>query len=75
MANKDAPFGFKLVGRLGSSVQNNGTTEYEIASGATVSKIIEIQGTDSSSRIVLAIRLRNSKLRQLQNSKFSENPD
>ena len=35
MANKDAPFGFKLVGRLGSSVQNNGTTEYEIASGAT----------------------------------------
>jgi|TARA_B100001057_G_scaffold487562_1_gene570484 hypothetical protein len=35
MANKDAPFGFKLVGKLGSSVQNNGTTEYEIASGAT----------------------------------------
>jgi len=35
MANKDAPFGFKLVGKLGSSVQNNGTTEYEIASGST----------------------------------------
>ena len=35
MANKDAPFGFKLVGKIGSSVQNNGTTEYEIASGAT----------------------------------------
>ena len=31
MANKDAPFGFKLVGKIGSSVQNNGTTEYEIA--------------------------------------------
>ena len=35
MANKDAPFGFKLVGKIGSSVQNNGTTEYEIASGAS----------------------------------------
>ena len=30
MANKDRTFGFKLVGKIGSSVQNNGTTEYKL---------------------------------------------
>lgn len=33
MANPDKPVGFKLVGKLGSAPQNNGTTEYLIASG------------------------------------------
>jgi len=33
MANPDKPNGFKLVGKLGSAPQNNGCTEYEIASG------------------------------------------
>ena len=35
MANKNAPFGARLVGKLGSGVANGGTTEYEIASGAS----------------------------------------
>ena len=35
MANKDAPFGFRAVGKVGSSVANGGTTEYSIATGAT----------------------------------------
>ena len=35
MANKDAPFGFRSVGKKGGAPHNNGTTEYEIASGAT----------------------------------------
>ena len=33
MANPDKPNGFKLVGKLGSAPQNNGCTEYQIASG------------------------------------------
>ena len=37
MANKDAPFGFRPVGELGSNIQNGGTTEYDILPGlATV---------------------------------------
>jgi len=35
MANKDAPFGLKPVGELGSGYNTSGTTEYKIASGAT----------------------------------------
>jgi len=35
MANKNAPFGAKVVGKLGSAPQVNGTTEYAIASGAS----------------------------------------
>ena len=35
MSNKNAPFGAKVVGKLGSGVQNGGVTEYEIASGAS----------------------------------------
>lgn len=35
MANKDAPFGFKLVGSLGSGGQNNSVHEYNIESGST----------------------------------------
>ena len=35
MSNKDAPFGARVVGKLGSGVQNGGVTEYEIASGAS----------------------------------------
>ena len=35
MANKDAPFGARLVGKLGSGVANGGMTEYEIATGAS----------------------------------------
>lgn len=31
MANKDAPFGFRPVGELGSSINNSGTTRYQIA--------------------------------------------
>jgi len=31
MANKDAPFGFRPVGELGSDIQNGGTTQYRIA--------------------------------------------
>ena len=31
MANKDAPFGFRPVGELGSNIQNGGTTRYQIA--------------------------------------------
>ena len=30
MANKDAPFGFRPVGELGSSINNSGTTKYRI---------------------------------------------
>jgi len=33
MANKDAPFGFRPVGELGSGIQNGGTSKYKIASG------------------------------------------
>jgi hypothetical protein len=33
MANPDKPNGFKLVGKLGGSIQNNGVQNYEIASG------------------------------------------
>ena len=33
MANPDKPNGFKLVGKLGGSVQNNGVQNYTIASG------------------------------------------
>ena len=33
MANKDAPFGFRAVGELGSNIQNGGTSKYLIASG------------------------------------------
>ena len=35
MANKNAPFGARVVGKLGSAPQNGGTTEYSIASGAS----------------------------------------
>ena len=35
MANKDAPFGFRSVGKLGGGVANGGVTEYSIATGAT----------------------------------------
>ena len=33
MANKDAPFGLRAVGKLGSSVNNEGTSKYQILSG------------------------------------------
>ena len=33
MANKDAPFGLRPVGELGSDVNNGGTSKYLIASG------------------------------------------
>jgi len=35
MANKNAPFGARLVGKLGSGIANGGMTEYKIASGAS----------------------------------------
>ena len=35
MANKDAPFGLKPSSKLGSSYNNEGVTEYKIASGAS----------------------------------------
>ena len=35
MSNKDAPFGMRLVGKLGSGVANNGLTEYKLASAAS----------------------------------------
>ena len=35
MANKDAPFGLKPVGIVGSGDNTQGTTEYKIASGAS----------------------------------------
>ena len=35
MANKNAPFGLRPVGELGSSYNTSGTTEYSIASGAS----------------------------------------
>jgi len=35
MANKNAPFGLKPVGELGSGYNTSGTTEYSIASGAS----------------------------------------
>jgi hypothetical protein len=35
MANKDAPFGLRPVGELGSEIQNGGTSKYKIASGET----------------------------------------
>ena len=30
MANKDAPFGFKAIGGMGSSYESQGTSRYEI---------------------------------------------
>ena len=33
MANKDAPFGLRPVGELGSEIQNGGTSKYLITSG------------------------------------------
>jgi len=35
MANQDAAFGLKPLGKLGSNVNSEGTTEYSIASGAS----------------------------------------
>jgi len=35
MANKDAPFGFRPVGELGSEVNTGGTSKYLIASGSS----------------------------------------
>ena len=35
MSNKNAPFGARVVGKLGSGVANGGMTEYKIASGAS----------------------------------------
>ena len=35
MANKDAPFGLRPVGELGSSIQNAGTTRYPIEDNLT----------------------------------------
>ena len=35
MANKNAPFGFRAVGKLGSDINNSGTSKYKIASGET----------------------------------------
>ena len=35
MANKNAPFGARLVGKLGSGIANGGMTEYVIATGAS----------------------------------------
>ena len=64
MANKDAPFGFRSVGKKGGGVANGGVTEYEIASGATGNifsgdpvKMVQQQlcweySEDASSRIV-----------------------
>jgi hypothetical protein len=33
MANQDAPFGFRAVGKVGGGVSNQGQTEYSIANG------------------------------------------
>jgi hypothetical protein len=35
MSNQNAPFGLKSVGKIGSSYNNEGVTEYKIASGAS----------------------------------------
>jgi len=35
MANKDAPFGLRPVGKLGSNINNEGTSKYQIVSGET----------------------------------------
>ena len=35
MANKDAPFGLRPVGELGSNIQNAGTTKYRIANATS----------------------------------------
>ena len=35
MANLDQPFGFRAVGKLGSDINNEGTSKYKIASGET----------------------------------------
>ena len=35
MANKDAPFGLKPIGKVGQNADNNGLTEYDIAASAT----------------------------------------
>ena len=35
MANKDAPFGLRPVGKLGSSINNEGTSKYRIANGTS----------------------------------------
>ena len=35
MSNLDQPFGFRAVGKLGSDINNEGTSKYKIASGET----------------------------------------
>ena len=35
MANKDAPFGLKPIGKVGQNADNNGLSEYDIAASAT----------------------------------------
>ena len=35
MANLDQPFGFRAVGKLGSDINNEGTSQYKIKSGET----------------------------------------
>ena len=35
MANVNAPFGLKPIGKLGSAVNSTGTTEYDILTGTT----------------------------------------
>ena len=35
MANKDAPFGLKPIGKIGQNADNNGLSEYDIAASAT----------------------------------------
>jgi len=35
MANKDAPFGFRAIGGMGSSYETQGTSKYEIADNST----------------------------------------
>ena len=35
MANKDAPFGLKPIGKIGQNGDNNGLSEYDIAASAT----------------------------------------
>ena len=35
MANKDAAFGLKPIGKIGQNADNNGLSEYDIAASAT----------------------------------------
>ena len=35
MANKDAAFGLKPIGKVGQNADNNGLSEYDIAASAT----------------------------------------